>query len=634
MPDPVKPGSSGVAVLPFLQYGYWDPSVVPTSGEPGGVYIQVPTSLTVPPGAFGLFQKSMNSNTGTDWTKFVGGSIAPSEIDYKNPVDTISAPGVPVNLAAPGNIINGVDLSMIVGEASFLTVDQVGSIDNGIYDWNGPGVPATRRPDAVNPLVQKGMFTWVNSGPTVRALSGWILTTPNPINVGVTPLVFANIPLATSQATRIAGLYWVASNGSDVVPATRGAIAAPFLTIQAAITQAIAEGHGTANPANVYVMAKGVPYAGFTTANGINVTGMAGLWFKNVTVNSVVTIAPDGTGFGNNAGNSISNLQIAVAAGVGLQFNSVNPGLWRLLNCRILTTDNALPALNFASVGSVLFIDNCNIINNGTGPASLVSAGSSEFRNFCDLQSQGPALRVGATANTKITGCRFNTVLAANASIDCFGSLYAEGCELGFPGSLGDGLYVQAGGVATVVNSDINVAGGAVGYHVFPGGTLNKSCISFSGAGVTFVNAGATNTIPLTGLGYTPATPANWPLVPTDVKPALDQLVTGAPSYQVIGTVGGPIDVTGLATIPFASPKMFTKIYISSTVPQVMAGPPEIAPATIDGQELLLANAGAQNITIPGVSGTSQNGLVVLVPGDQIKYSWDTAVWNEICRKQ
>lgn len=629
---PVAPGSSGAAVLPYLQYGFWDPTVVATPGEPGGLYIQIPREGTSPPGAFGLFQKSMNSNDDTDWVKFIPGSSTPTELDYKDPVDTIDG-NANINLAAPGNIINGVDMSLIVGPSSFLAHSQTISSENGIYNWNGPAIPATRRADAVNPFVQKGMFTWVNSGPTILGLTGWILITPNPINVGVTALTFAQIPISAAQTTRISGLYWVAANGSDVNPATRGAIAAPFATIQAAINQAVAEGHGVNNPANVYVMAKAGIYAGFNTAIGINVTGMAGLHFKNVNVGPS-SIVPDASGINNNTGNALSNLQFTnIGVGFALNWSSPNLGRWKLINCRITNNDPATAALLFSSVGSLLILESCNVLNADTGPAMLAAAGITELNTFCQLESQGTVLVISLPALVLSNGNLYNAI-AGGVCVDCNGLFYSKDDQLNnaFGASVGDGFYVRNGGSAVVINCDIITPNNC--YTVFLGGTLKKSCISFSGVSQAFLDNGTTITIPLTGLGYNPAVPADWTVPPTDVKQALDELVNGLTVYKVVGTVGVPVDVTGLPTIPFASSKMFTKIYISAAAPQVMAGPPEIGPGVQDGQELLITNAGAQNITIPGVSGTSQNGAIVLIPGDQIKYSWDTLVWNEIARKQ
>lgn len=100
------------------------------------------------------------------------------------------------------------------------------------------------------------------------------------------------------------------------------------------------------------------------------------------------------------------------------------------------------------------------------------------------------------------------------------------------------------------------------------------------------------------------------------------------------GSHGSPVDVTALTTIPFTGGFPQNKIYISASAPVTMSGTPEIAAGTVDGQTLLIENAGANNITIPGVSGDSLNGAMVMVPNDQIQLSWNGSVWNEVARKQ
>jgi len=67
--------------------------------------------------------------------------------------------------------------------------------ENGIYVWNGLGVPMTRAldfnsSDNVNP----GSFTFVAEGS--QADTGWVMTTNDPIVVGTTPLLWAQFSSA------------------------------------------------------------------------------------------------------------------------------------------------------------------------------------------------------------------------------------------------------------------------------------------------------------------------------------------------------------------------------------------------------------------------------------------------------
>lgn len=495
--QPVNRGNAGLAVLPYIQWGIPDPTVVPTAGSPGMLYLRIPADGE-PPTNCGLYQKISDEGADTNWQLLgSGGSGNLDDFDYKNPVDTVSAFGTNINLAAPGAVINGV--TMAAG-MRFLAVDQTLPAENGIYIWNGAAVPATRSTDAdTDAKVTHGMFTWVdgNTGnlPASRNLTGWILATPDPIVLNTTALSFSQIPINAGQATRIPGIFWVASNGTDANPTLRGAIAAPFLTIQAAINEAVAEGYGNSKPATIYVMAKTGIYAGFTTAPGINVAGIARN--KLLTRCQNVIISPDGTGINNNTGASISNLQLqATGLNPAVSFPAGNPGRWSLFDCRIISTLAGVPCISMDNVGSVLGVNACNLDKSGGGaPAIQYDNGVNLDIDSGSIVSDEEAL-VCTSGIWNMEQCRVQTS-GAFYSIDNAGNCQSlHNSDIWNFSAANGALICRAGSLSTVYNCTMQADGPAANYEVEGGAQLNKSNISFIGSSTSVIAAGVINVIP------------------------------------------------------------------------------------------------------------------------------------------
>lgn len=474
-----------------IQGGTYDPSVVATDGRAGSLFIQIGDIGSVAPIA--VWQKQDNG-VSTNWTAF-GGSGSLDEFDYKNPVDAVNAIATNVNLAAPGAVINGV--TMAVG-MRFLVVDQTLSEENGIYVWNGAAVPATRATDAnTDAKVTHGMFTWVdgNTGnsPTQRNLTGWILATPDPITLGVTPLSFSQIPINAGQSTRIPGIFWVASNGTDANPSLRGAIAAPFATIQAAINQAVAEGYGNSKPLTVYVMPRTGSYAAFSTSPGISVAGVARNRF--MTRCQGVTIVPDGTGINNNTGASISNMQFIATGAPAVDFPAGNPGRWTLFDCRILSSVAGQPCVNMAAASSVLALVSCNINKSGGGAAVIQSDGVNLNLDGGTIDADETAVLCSAGI-WNMSNCRVQTT-GAFYSIDNFGICQSMKTSDIWNFSAATGaLICRAGSLSTVYDCTMQADGPAANYEVEGGGQLNKGNIKFLGSSLSVIATGVINVIP------------------------------------------------------------------------------------------------------------------------------------------
>jgi hypothetical protein len=101
---------------------------------------------------------------------------------------------------APGILtVDGV--SLVLNDRVLVNLNSVADIDNGIYYVTTEGTVGdafvlTRAPDAnSNPELTTGSFTFIEEG-TVYAGSGFVLTTPAPITVDTTPLLFVQFSSA------------------------------------------------------------------------------------------------------------------------------------------------------------------------------------------------------------------------------------------------------------------------------------------------------------------------------------------------------------------------------------------------------------------------------------------------------
>jgi phage-related tail fiber protein len=109
-------------------------------------------------------------------------------LDWKDSVRAASTGNL--TISAPGATIDGV--TMAAGNR-FLAKDQTTGSENGIYVWNGAAVAATRALDAdVSAEVTSGLATTSTEG-TANSDKAWILTTNDPIVLGTTALVFAQL---------------------------------------------------------------------------------------------------------------------------------------------------------------------------------------------------------------------------------------------------------------------------------------------------------------------------------------------------------------------------------------------------------------------------------------------------------
>jgi hypothetical protein len=115
-----------------------------------------------------------------------------------------------VNISAPGTTIDMVSLNL--GDRILLK-DQIDQTTNGIYNFNGPSGTLSRSNDANSSSeVNAGLFVLVTEG-HLSAGIGYVLSTPNPISLGTTNLVF--VPFSSGSGSVTAG-NGINVNGSIV----------------------------------------------------------------------------------------------------------------------------------------------------------------------------------------------------------------------------------------------------------------------------------------------------------------------------------------------------------------------------------------------------------------------------------
>jgi hypothetical protein len=147
-------------------------------------------------------------------------------LDWKDSVRAASTGNI--TLTGPGTTIDGVTMA---ANDRFLAKNQTTGSANGIYVWNGAAVAATRAVDAdSNAEVTSGMAVTSTEG-TVNNDRVWVLTTNDPITLGTTALVFAQLGGG--------GGTYVAGNGMTESPAGTFNVGAGTGIVVAATTVAI-----------------------------------------------------------------------------------------------------------------------------------------------------------------------------------------------------------------------------------------------------------------------------------------------------------------------------------------------------------------------------------------------------------
>ncbi len=136
-------------------------------------------------------------------------------LTWKDPVRVASTATFDISTLSAGSVVDTVTL--LEGDRVLL-VAQTDGTENGIYRIQGAGEPAVRSNDAsANQEVQAGMACVVTEG-AAHEDDIFVLGTPNPIQLGTTPLTFAEFGTGGAAATLS---FVTATNESGTAPNSR-----------------------------------------------------------------------------------------------------------------------------------------------------------------------------------------------------------------------------------------------------------------------------------------------------------------------------------------------------------------------------------------------------------------------------
>lgn len=483
------------SVLPYLSWGTHDPTVVATHGIPGMIYIQVASwqDITAP---VGIFQKTTTAGEDTNWIAYGTGSTSIS--DYKDPVDYASTADIALSGAFP-LAIDGASLTALDAGSRLLLKDQALSEENGIYelvDDGGGNYLLERSSDAnTDALVTFGMFTWVING-VDNELTGWILTTQNPITLDTTPLTFAQIPVvspgavvytpavpsnwpitptnvqqALDEAAALINyaspfqIYVDATNGDDATGT--GSVLRPYQSLQQAISV-----YGAAPVGRYTIQLAPGDYGGAPIAIPSQLNKSLSIVGTGNTVNISALLSYTSTGPASDESFVMDN--IGVQSPIDIDFTlAVAPCLFFFVNggYNINRIDTLAPGPQFVKV--------INSVVGYVQTNSVVQILNSQFTG-------GPPSNIGATGFLLLS----NTIFSFMSGV-LDGSMLLIGCITG----------------GTVLTGSGSASGDA------------SSLDGLNLTGPTAVFADKAQYV-----GYTPSTPANWNVAPTTTKEALDEL--------------------------------------------------------------------------------------------------------------
>lgn len=321
----------------------------------------------------------------------------------------------------------------------------------------------------------------------VPAVPGDWLTPPTQVAQALDELA------AAASAAIAANFSVVASNGSDVTG--DGSWAKPYATIQNAITQAVADGAGFANQWEILVLPSAVPYAGFSTANGVNVKGLHSDR-QGVIVQEVV-IVPDGSGLATNSV-ELANLSI-VAGGVGQSINLGGADATQLYvrNCSIRQGSGFSNVL-INQGGSTVEFDNCEFIHAGIQDALQIAAGSVSCINNCTMLSGGIAVDVQGgvfeshESYIESTGGGVAALSVAAPTDIQFTRVINSGVAAGSPA-----IEVTATGALLIQDCILDANAASPNINVIAGGTVQQANVNLEGVSTTVANAGTITDVPV-----------------------------------------------------------------------------------------------------------------------------------------
>jgi hypothetical protein len=163
-------------------------------------------------------------NMGNQTITSLGTPSLPTDATTKAYVDSV-ATGVDVHPAARVATTASIDLASAPDTIDGITLangdrvvvkDQPDGTENGIYIFNGAGTAMLRAGDAdADGDISSGTYSLVTEGDTNSGI-GWIVTTPNPIELGTTVITWAQFSSGSTKYVGTADRIDVTGNQIDI----------------------------------------------------------------------------------------------------------------------------------------------------------------------------------------------------------------------------------------------------------------------------------------------------------------------------------------------------------------------------------------------------------------------------------
>lgn len=326
--------------------------------------------------------------------------------------------------------------------------------------------------------------------------SAWGALTPSEVKAALDYL-------ASKANANTENVRYVAKNGSDATG--NGSILNPYLTVKAAMDSIT----DATNLKRYVILVQPGRYdeIGLTVKANVFVVGLGNQWFPTRISNNVPIALDANFVVANDIRSGFTNVNLGTA--VNLDFNAVssNEGKFYFNRCQITSS---LTITKFSNINQV------EVLDSWCFGALTFNGSNSRLQGCLILAGLTVNSAAGGTAEMEIQNCAIYSSLSflGDGSNNIVASIYGSGYLAG---------DITADGAGVSLTSDASPLAGA--FNITNGATFTRLNSAF-------------------GLGYNPGSPGSWPVVPNNVKDALDTL---------IGLIGGGGSVPPLTNVKYVA---------------------------------------------------------------------------------
>lgn len=315
-----------------------------------------------------------------------------------------------------------------------------------------------------------------------------------------------------------------------------------FDTIQAAIDQALLDGHTDVDTPAIIQIRPGLYPEDISLSRGISLRGFSARTFIQETVEPVQiqgTITCDLVFDGSleRTAVSIQGVEISPASGPGIVFTGTDPQILNLDTTTVNTADDVAVRVENTGAGSICQANDSVFRASAGNPAAAVEVSAGQFLAlFSFIQKE-----LAADTALAVIGGTCTSVFCR-----IFGDLDLDGGEAQFLNSFNevDGqpiADIAAGGLLLASNATfIGSPAPGAGVLISGDGTYIQGTVTVMSGNMTFPGTLSAIDLPYgraPGLVYVPGTPLDWlGTPPATVQEALDRIASA-----VVGLLGGGI---------------------------------------------------------------------------------------------